>query len=201
MNRFVFATLILSIGLSTNSHAQEIEDPFSDGEFVIGSSERSKIENNVFISWSFLGLYEQDTKNNSSVLNSSHGSFLEKNSRLQFEVESKLNVSKQIKINGRGFIQQESQMYLDTNEDITKTENELLEGYLQWSNRASDLSILLGRAKPVWSNGFNWSPANLLYPYYERPHFDEDKLQQQKGWDLVQIEKYFENWSFSALVA
>lgn len=201
MRGIYISLLLLWAGIIGKLNAQEIEDPFANDEFSERKNSNDERSKDVFISWTLLGLYEQDDRNNASMLNSDFNPYIEKNSRLQIDLESQLKMSKNFEFQGRWLILQESLDVMDRNDDIRHSDDELLEGYFQWHSSANDFNLSMGRVKPVWSNGFNWGPANLLYPYYERPNFDEDNIRQQKGWDLVEVEKHFQFWSVSALVA
>jgi hypothetical protein len=77
----------------------------------------------------------------------------------------------------------------------------LLEGYLSSYTSNRRLGINIGRIKPQWSNGYNWSPANLLKPVYDRPNLDTDDLTQQQGWDMAHLDLRYGDWNAGIYIA
>ena len=201
MRRVCTFLLLLCTVFVFKLNAQEFDDPFANEELLEEINSDGDKSHNIAISWTLLGLFEQDERNNTSVLNSDFTPYIEKQSRVQIDLESQVRMSESFGFQGRWLVLQESLDAINTNDNIDSSDDELLEGYFRWQSMANDFNVSIGRIKPVWSNGFNWAPANLLYPYHERPNFDEDNIQQQKGWDLLEFEKLFGFWSVSALIA
>ncbi|WP_299945111.1 hypothetical protein [uncultured Microbulbifer sp.] len=71
----------------------------------------------------------------------------------------------------------------------------LLEEYVSYYSVNKRFGINIGRHKPQWSNGYHWTPANLLKPVYDRPSLDSDILIQQQGWDMLHIDLRYGGWN------
>ena len=95
------------------------------------------------------------------------------------DLEWNYNLTTGLSFRSRGALQ-----YQETDHEA-QADRFLLEGYLQWSNSDKDLFLDLGKKKVEWSNGFAWTPANVLIPKQENP---DSEILEQEGIEMVQIE-------------
>ncbi len=127
-------------------------------------------------------------------LDSGSTSFQNTENQVFLDVGLQANIVQNANVTFRSILFQ-NLIHTNTGKDIRNDESELLEGYLSHYNAVQTTGYKIGRYRPTWSQGYNWTPVDMLYPKYNRPSFDRDDINQQKGWDMVHLDQRFNQWS------
>ena len=192
------ALCLLTCFINTSvADSLEIIDPFGDPDsdnLAVPSGFEWNFRNELH------GYYQSDSIRNDGLFDVGAIAFDESYQQLALDSGWQVNSDGQWSSVGRfALIQNKTQ----ANDDKTTTSNkyELLEGYLQWGSQSGSWRSQVGRIKPQWSNGYNWTPANLLKPSYDQVSLDDDDLTQQRGWDMAVLEWRMSQWNISSYAA
>lgn len=205
LSRYKLAIFVSFVSMVPGAIAQEYEDPFSNessesslsGELGSGDSENAN-------SWNFtasaIAYYQQNSVREGQYFNPGGLVFRERESQLALDLSGQFSAGSYFSAYTRLALVGDSQTDEagDTSEEFNHF---LLEGYLSSYTSSRRLGVNIGRMKPQWSNGYNWSPANLLKPVYDRPNLDTDDLTQQQGWDMAHLDLRYGDWNAGIYVA
>ena len=179
------------------AQSPEITDPFGDAN-------HEPLEKTYGFNWNFRnelhGYYQSDTIRDDGLFDVGAIAFDESYQQLALDSGWQVSSGGAWSSLGRfALIQNKAQ----TDDHVTTTANKklLLEGYLEWGSQSGIWRSQLGRIKPQWSNGYNWTPANLLKPSYDQVSLDDDDLTQQRGWDMAILEWRTGQWNVSSYAA
>ncbi len=174
----------------TKALADEYPDPFGNSGVVLGGENSFDWQLDMYSFWQTGGLREEHYLNPNNLF-----TFEEQQERLGFSMELENRLSKQLKGVFSGFAERTR-----SDEAPVEQQSEVLEAFVQWNTEQNDWYMTLGRRKLQWSNGFNWSPANLIQPFFDRPNYDPDEKLQKKGWNLFESEYRMSNASISVFI-
>jgi len=185
--------------------AQEYEDPFSNesSETSLSGELDSGISENT-TSWdvaaSAIAYHQQNSVREGQYFNPGGLVFRERESQLALDLSGQFSAGSYFSAYTRLALVADYQA--DEAGDASEEFNHfLLEGYLSSYTSSRRLGVNIGRMKPQWSSGYNWSPANLLEPVYDRPNLDTDDLTQQQGWDMAHLDLSYGDWNAGFYVA
>ncbi|WP_444922466.1 hypothetical protein ACJJID_09215 [Microbulbifer sp. CnH-101-G] len=194
--------LVIFLGLASVAPlaiAQEYEDPFSNDSSEASQSEEivsNSLENTI--SWDFdasaIAYQQQNSVRKDQYFNPGSLVFSERESMLALDLSSGFSTGSYLSAYTRLALVQDYQVD-ETGDSADEFNAYLLEGYLSSYTPSRRFGINIGRIKPQWSNGYNWSPANLLKPVYDRPNLDTDDLTQQQGWDMAHLDFRYGDWN------
>ncbi|MCO7225527.1 hypothetical protein [Pleionea sp. CnH1-48] len=171
--------------------AQEFDDPFAAPDFRLEEENKAvDFQANLFAYW-------QRQEVRSTLFNPGLIDFSERERKYALDVQLESEISSRIKGYFRA-VTEHGQFSLNRRSESQDT---LLEGYIETHSDDNSWWLTVGRKKLQWGNGFNWSPANLMQPYFDRPSSDVDNLKQLKGWDLIEVQRQFDGTSLSFWVA
>ncbi|GAB2884846.1 hypothetical protein ACCI51_09590 [Microbulbifer echini] len=185
--------------------AQEYEDPFLDTSSQVTPSADSLGDTLAnTISWGFdtsvIAYYQQNSVKKDQYFNPGNLVFLADESQLALDLSGQLSAGPHLSAYTRVALVEDYQV-----DDVGDTSDEfniyVLEGYLSSYTSSRRFGVNVGRIKPQWSNGYNWSPANLLKPVYDRPNLDSDDLTQQQGWDMAHLDLRYGDWNVGLYAA
>ena len=192
-----FAFFLAGVAGVSVAESAGIIDPFSDQ-----SSDNLPVPS--AIEWNFRnelhGYYQSDVIRNDGLFDVGSIAFDESYQQIALDSGWQVSSEGQWSSVGRFALIQNT---TETDDHVTSTTNTrlLLEGYLQWGSESGSWGGQLGRIKPQWSNGYNWTPANLLKPSYDQVSLDDDNLTQQRGWDMGVLEWRTGQWNVSSYAA
>ncbi|MFA0810184.1 hypothetical protein [Microbulbifer epialgicus] len=179
--------------------AQEYEDPFSTESSeanLAGELGSDMLENSA--SWNFdvsaIAYHQQNGVRDDQYFNPGGLVFRERESQLALDLSGQFSTGSYFSTYTR--LALVGDYRVDESGDASdEFSHYLLEGYLSSYSSSRRFGVNVGRMKPQWSNGYNWSPANLLKPVYDRPNLDTDDLTQQQGWDMVHLDFRYGDWN------
>lgn len=199
--RFLLAFFLMGFINASLAQSPAITDPFGD---PFGDASDEPLEKSYGLNWDFRnelhGYYQSDTIRKDGLFDVGAIAFDESYQQLALDSGWQVSSGGAWSSVGRfALIQNKAQ----ADDDVTTTVNKslLLEGYLEWGSQSGHWRSQVGRIKPQWSNGYNWTPANLLKPSYDQFSLDDDDLTQQRGWDMALLEWRTGQWNVSTYAA
>ncbi|WP_144392900.1 hypothetical protein [Pleionea sediminis] len=164
------------------------DDPFSD--ITIESPESQAFEWNA----DWYSYYQENELDQSQLTNLIDFTEQRQIQGLQLNLDFAINDN--FRVYSSGFYE----AYED-DDAPTESRSETLESFVEYSSAKKIWNVAAGRKKIQWSEGFNWTPANLFQPYFDRPNYDRDDREQLKGWDLLEINRRFADSSWTLVAA
>ncbi len=196
--RSLFVCFLTGFVHSSFAESADIVDPF--GDFPSELPNESSAIKSAF-NWNFRnelhGYYQSDSIRDDGLFDAGVIAFDESYQQLALDSGWQVSSGGQWSSVGR-FALIQNKIQTDDQETNTTNKHPLLEGYLEWSSQSGTWRSQIGRIKPQWSNGYNWTPANLLKPSYDQVSLDDDDLTQQRGWDMAVLEWRTGQWSVSS---
>ncbi|BBM03087.1 hypothetical protein [Microbulbifer sp. GL-2] len=202
---YKLAVLVSFASMVPVAITQEYEDPFSNGSSESSlSAEPGSSDSENTNSWNFtasaIAYHQKNSVREGQYFNPGGLVFRERESQLALDLSGQFSAGPYFSAYTRLALVADSQV--DEAGDASEEFNHfLLEGYFSSYTSSRRLGLNIGRMKPQWSNGYNWSPANLLKPVYDRPNLDTDDLTQQQGWDMAHLDLRYGDWNAGFYVA
>ncbi|WP_444930806.1 hypothetical protein ACJJIF_03195 [Microbulbifer sp. SSSA002] len=201
--RAVFSFLFLPLAFTVRVvSAEDYQDPFETGAelFAEEGTEMGASQAVWDIDASLFGYHQQNTVRDDAYFDPGLFVFDQRESLLALDLSSQFSLGAHFSLYSR-FAAIEHYRFDEADVSAKETESHLLEGYVSSYTANRRLGINLGRIKPQWSNGYNWSPANLLKATFDRPNLDTDELTQQLGWDMAHLDVRYGRWNAGIYMA
>ncbi|WP_413665422.1 hypothetical protein ACG1BZ_09600 [Microbulbifer sp. CNSA002] len=182
--------------------AEDYQDPFeTNSELFDEVSTEGGVSRVVWdIDASLLGYHQQNEVRDDPYFDPGLFVFDEQESLLALDLSGQFSLGAHFSVYSR-FAAIEHYRSNEAGTSEKETESHLLEGYFSSYTDNRRFGINVGRIKPQWSNGYNWSPANLLKATFDRPNLDADELTQQLGWDMAHFDFRYGRWNTGIYMA
>ncbi|MCO1334761.1 hypothetical protein MO867_10460 [Microbulbifer sp. OS29] len=182
--------------------AEDYQDPFEEG--IELSVEHEADEAKSSFAWdldiSLLGYHQVNDVRKALYFDPGNFIFEDRESQLALDFSGQFSLGSYFSVHSR-IASIEQYLINEAGDSDREWETYVLEGYFSSCTANKRIGINIGRIKPQWSNGYNWSPANLLEAVYDRPNLDTDNLTQQHGWDMVHLDFRYGDWNTGIYVA